>query len=368
MRVLETIEEATPDWLTEALQQIGVLDTGRVETVTTRLNEAFNSIVAHLELAYSGDAPTNAPEGLILKLNRDEDGQQEVSLYQLVAEEAGFLPMLAKCYSAVYHAETGRSHCLFEDVSQGWGQLTREQLITLQSLIPNQFLHQIVQALAEFHAYWWEHPRLGSEAAITQARWWYRDKAHYERHIQRRTKEFNQFVQSCGDQIPASWLELYNKALGNLPLLWERYLEPRLTTFRNLTITNGDFYLTQCLYCLDPAGQAILIDFQDGAANFGTFDLVFLLASFLTREQRQFKQREKILLRLYHSTLLEKGVRNYSWEALQEDYRLMLSILIFVVVWDQTAGANKTYWWPKMTCILAAYEDWDCASLVQSHA
>jgi hypothetical protein len=57
-------------------------------------------------------------------------------------------------------------------------------------------------------------------------------------------------------------------------------------------------------------------------------------------------------------------VQGYSWEALQEDYRVMLAILIFVAVWDKTSGAAKGYWWLKMSCLLAAYEDWDCALLV----
>jgi hypothetical protein len=272
--------------------------------------------------------------------------------------------MLAPCYNAAFSAESGQSHCLFKDLSDGHGQFNRKQLISLENVPPEWCNQQVIKALAEFHAHWWEHQRLGSEAVVTQPRWWYKDKAHYERHIERRSRELDQFLQNCADEIPASWLELYTKALANLPALWERYLEPRLTTFKNLTISNGDFYYTQWLYSLEPQGQAILIDFQDATANFGTFDLVFLLAAFWTREQRQAQHREEALLKLYHNTLVQKGVQNYSWEALQEDYRLMLAILIFVVVWDQTAGSGKNYWLPKMTCLLAAYEDWNCAALL----
>jgi hypothetical protein len=61
MQVLGSIEEASPAWLTEVLRQAGVLERGRVEEVTARLNEAFNSKVAHLSLTYSSDAPPLHP-------------------------------------------------------------------------------------------------------------------------------------------------------------------------------------------------------------------------------------------------------------------------------------------------------------------
>lgn len=364
MKILKTIEEADTAWLTHILQKAGVLPTGRVEWVEVKRNAAFNSTVAHLTLTFSIDATNDAPNKLILKLNQHGDGENEVGMYQLVGSEAGTLPMILRCFSAEYSTESGESHCLLIDLSEGHGQYSREQFLTLQTVPPDWCNRQVIKALAEFHAYWWEHPRLGSDNPVTQVRWWYRDKQHYEQHIERRTREYAQFRQDYATQIPSEWLQIYDKVLANLPALWERYLEPRVTNFHKLTITNGDFYYTQWLYDLKPDGQGIIIDFQDASANFGAYDLVFLLASFWTREQRQANNREENLLRLYYDTLLAQGVENYSWENLQQDYRLMLSLIIFLVVWDATAGSSKAYWFPKMSCLLEAYQDWNCVSLV----
>ncbi len=81
--------------------------------------------------------------------------------------------------------------------------------------------------------------------------------------------------------------------------------------------------------------------------------------AFWTREQRQTGDRERKALRLYHATLCESGVCEYSWENLISDYRLMIALTVFHPVWDETyQRPNRRYWWPKMQCLTDAYEDW----------
>lgn len=40
-----------------------------------------------------------------------------------------------------------------------------------------------------------------------------------------------------------------------------------------------------------------------------------------------------------------------------------LADMLFYPVWDQTNGSSKDYWWPKMQCLISAYQDWECAEL-----
>src|SRR6185312_4853965 len=103
----------------------------------------------------------------------------------------------------------------------------------------------------------------------------------------------------------------------------------------SLTITNGDAYFNQFL-CprLPTEGRTLLVDFEEASGNFGAFDLVFLFATFWTREQRQDGNREVRLLRRYHQILTASGVANYSWEDLLSDYRLMLALIVFLPIWD----------------------------------
>jgi hypothetical protein len=57
-------------------------------------------------------------------------------------------------------------------------------------------------------------------------------------------------------------------------------------------------------------------------------------------------------------------VSSYSWDDLLTDYKLMITDRMFLPIWDQTNGSDKDYWWPKLQCMAAAYQDLRCADLL----
>ena len=363
--MITSVEQADPNWLTDVLRQGGFLTEGAVAAVTVRPNAAFNSTVAHLTLTYASGTITTAPSALLLKLNHDEDGAHEVGFYRLMMSEGRPLSVIVGCYGTQYEPDSGDSFCLLQDVSATHIEVpvTRQQILALNGVPPDTYCDQMIVGLARLHAYWWEHPRLGGESGVTAVRWWYGNRTLYGQHIQKRADELARFGQTCRDEIPARLFELYETTLAGLPRLWETYLEPRVTRLKNLTITNSDCYFNQFLCDPHPSGQAVIVDFQDASANFGAFDLVFLLAAFWTSAQRHDQNREERLLRLYLQTLHANGVREYGWDDLETDYRVMIAIIMFMPVWDQTNGSSKSYWWPKMQCLTAAFDDWRCAEL-----
>jgi hypothetical protein len=95
-------------------------------------------------------------------------------------------------------------------------------------------------------------------------------------------------------------------------------------------------------------------------------DLVYLFATFWTNVQRHESDREARLLHHYHRILREAGVTGYSWDNLLTDYKLMVSYMIFDPMWNQTSGASKRYWWPKLWCLTEAYRNLGCAELLAS--
>jgi hypothetical protein len=360
---ITSLDQATPAWLTAALRR--AIGSAEVAAVERHANAAFNSSVAHLAIAYSGDAPADAPSRLLLKLNSYHDGAAEAGFYQLVAELPGQLPMLARCYAAEYDPASGASYLLLQDLSETCAApVAREQLLALEGMPSEGKLDQIVGALARFHAYWWQHPRLGRVPDVTETRGWYRDKDHFDQHIQRRLREWAAFSAAVGAELPAGLRALYGEALARLPGLWDSYLARRVPGLRHLTLTNGDCYLTQFLCPSDPAGTAYLIDFQDVSANFGAYDLVYMFATFWTPEQRGEGGREQRLLRRYHAELQAGGVRGYSWDDLLIDYRHMIIFMIFDPIWNQISGSPRSYWWPKLQCLAGAYQDLRCVELL----
>jgi hypothetical protein len=368
---------ATSEWLTRILRAAGALAAGHVIAVSSRPNNAFNSAIAHLELTLSGDAPASAPRRLLLKQNQNHDGALEVSFYRMIAEVVADVPIFARCFGAEHDVATGDSYCLLEDLSETHvTPMTRSEVLDGQAVPTDIQLAGIVDATARFHAHFWEHPRLRKAADepedgrpwwlqdVAKVRPWFRDDAYHQQHAERREKEWRAFIGVVGDWFPTDLRELYERALADLPTLWERYLARRIANLRHVTMSNGDSYFAQYLCPRDPEiNTTRIVDFQDASANLGTYDLVYLFATFWTPEQRRENDREERLFRYYLDRLRHYGVRDYTWDDLQTDYRLMIAYMIFDPVWNQTSGSSKAYWWPKLQCLVGAYRDWECDRL-----
>jgi hypothetical protein len=58
------------------------------------------------------------------------------------------------------------------------------------------------------------------------------------------------------------------------------------------------------------------------------------------------------------------GVQHYSWEELITDYKHGLIFWLLMPVQDRYGGAGKSYWWPKMQCLVGAFRDWHCDGLL----
>jgi hypothetical protein len=290
-----------------------------------------------------------------------EAGAWEVGFYQVAAQQGARLPMVLPCYLAASDRATDRSILLLRDVSETHSApVTRDQLIARQGVPPQAQLDACVDALAAFHAAWWEHPTLGE--GVAQRSNWYRSAAYYETFVARRRSEWATFFAAEGAALPADYRATYERILAGLPALWDRSLAPRVADLHNLTLAHGDGYLSQFLCPNDGSGQTYLVDYQGVAADFGTTDLVHLCAFFWTPQQRQ--HHEMPVLRRYLAGVQRAGITGYAWEDLLRDYRLLITIHTTYPVWDQTNGSSKSYWWPKMQDIIAAYHDLDCAALV----
>lgn len=355
---LQAVEEATPDRLTALLEDAGLLAGRRVTSVDICENDAFNSTVAHLELQVE-----NAPIRLLLKLNHEGQGREEIAFYNLIAEAKADTPMLVPCVSAAFDPESGASHLLLVDVSETHAApVNRDELLGLNGVPPEPQIRAVTEALARLHAAFWEHPLLDKHPAtrLTQR---YRDRSSFKEWWTKHRQDYETFVKAHGDTVSSEVHHLLQRALENYPTLWGRFMEPRSRNLTGFTVTHNDCYLTQFLCPKLGRGATYLVDFQDACTDFAARDLVYLLATFWTREQR--RTHERSVLEHYHQTLLEHGVRGYTLEQLFEDYRLMLIDMVFHPVWDTTYGADPAYWRAKLTCLTDAYSDWDCDTLLR---
>lgn len=342
--------EITKDWLADVLKV-------QLVQLTTHANPAFNSSVTPLDVLYAGDE--DLPRKILVKLNREHDGQNEIQFYRFA--ESLDLPMIPRRLGMDYDAHSGLSYLILQDISESHAPpVTREQLKALNGVPTDEHMQSIMDCIAHFHAGFWEHPWFGTIADTTEMRWWYRDADFHARHVERRQTEWSKFVVMYQKEVPQEWISLGEYAIGQLDKLFETRIKPRLSSKQALTMSQGDCYLSQFLVPRAGYGQSYLIDFQDACVNFPAYDLVYMLATFWTRQQRE--AHEEPLLRRYHQQLSNRGIQ-YDWFLLCDDYRLSLHYMLFDAVWNAVSGSSREYWKPKMKCLLESYQDWKCAEL-----
>jgi len=364
--LIRHLEEITPAWLTAVLQHAGLLAGQRVSLLSFRTSDAYNSRIAHLQVSYTPSASKELPDTWLVKLNQGEDGKIEVEFYsQNMHFSRQQLPMIVPCSYAAYDAQSGASCLLLQDfTATHQPPVTRQDLLGGRGVPARPVMEAMIDALSAFHAFWWESPCCGEAAHLTSVRPWFASAAQHASHVERRSSELHYFQAAAGPSLPKNWLLELEFALQHLPTLWLDYLRPRVSHYAHMTLSHGDCYLTQFLVPRNAKGEPVLlVDFDSASGNFPAFDLVYLMGTFWTRNQRLGQDLEILLLRRYYEGLITRNVIGYTWEDLQLDYRLMLAYMLFDPVADMVRGSPSSYWQPKLSCLLEAYQDWRCREL-----
>jgi hypothetical protein len=348
----------TAAWLTALLRAADKLQSG-----------AFNSQTSYLRVTYSADASPALPSRFVLKQNGADAwsmaaGAEEVRFYNLVATLPDHPSIIVPCYATAYDESSGRSFLLLQDLSDTHAPpVTRDQQIAIVDGVPAApAIDAVIDTLAQLHAYWWQHPLLAS--TTFDVGYWTRNADRFAQYLQRRRTAWEKLLTQEGKWFPAELRALYEELFAQLPHHWAHYLEPRFRANRGLTLVHGDAYFANFLTPkVGAAGSAYLLDWQSPCADLGSYDLANLCAAFWTPAQRQDNDRELRMLQRYHAGLCTHGVNDYAWEALLTDYKSGLIFWLLMPVQDGGDGAAKSYWWPKMQCLVAAFRDWHCETL-----
>lgn len=192
----------------------------------------------------------------------------------------------------------------------------------------------IADALARFHAWSWESPRLADSAmvfpaldsplgravneqlaALFAAGW-----AHYRRLADGIAPEVAEFADRFGEYVPA---------------LIDQLASPR-------TLAHGELRSDNLFF--DADGVPILVDFQVASQEAGVRDLAYIVSQSLPVEVRRV--HEQAILRRYWRGLADAGVRDYPYERAAEQYRCAVAFgLVYPMVaftrYDLSADRGK---------------------------
>lgn len=350
--VLGSVEEVTPDWLTDVLRRQEALAGIRVTKV--RVDEAkqsFMASIAKLRIGYDGDPPVGSPTRLFLKTSRPPDqpassasGRGEIAFYRTGAPAMAD-PPVPRCYDAAFEDATQRFHLLLEDLSESHRELSDYPLPP--TIVESE---GIVTAFARVHAAMWGDPRIGNGIGPGLP-----DPDLYVTHL---GPLFARFADALGDRLSSERRQRCERMLAARPLITKRFSVPK-----DLTLIHGDAHVGNMLYPREESSGGVrLVDWDFWRIRPAAWDLAFMMAVHWFPDRRH--AAEDRLLQHYHRALEAEGVQAYDIEALRRDYRLAVIDQLMVPLHQMSVKQDAAIWWTNFERIMHAYEDLGCEELL----
>ncbi len=328
----ETPDAVTDNWLTQALQQGGSISEASVTAHTTELVEPQGAaaVVARIDLSYDTDEP-GAPRSLVAKFASPHEPiralmkvlggyAREVEFYQQFGGDAG-IPT-PHCYHASIDSDTGVFVLLLEDMSD-----SRVPDLSNPSV---DDVEVAVRHLAPFHAKWWNHPRLRALESLC-----FPGSPANEVFLRHAwgalTAALPAAKEQFADEFPDALVALTEEFLTR----FDEVLQLMQRDEGRTTLVHGDYHPQQIFFESERGGRFAVFDWQTVSARNGGDDLARIIVTGLDTAQREACDMR--LIELYHSLLLEHGVKEYSFQNCYDDFRFgLLTTLVINVI----AGPN----------------------------
>ncbi|MBS0540276.1 MAG: phosphotransferase [Proteobacteria bacterium] len=340
--------ELDREHLTQVLRDGGFLSDQSIREIAVPIDKDTEvSHVRTIELLYDRPAPM-APNKLFVKTGQPgritptrNASKIEGSFYSGLAATlpGGITP---RCYGAFQAGDSEAWHILLEDLDPTHERATQW---TLPPPLPR--FKDIVATLARIHAVYWDDPRLG----VTVGNW--------PTHTWSDTpfdKIFPGFVAMLGERLSAERRDLLEAQRRSSKVLFARYAGPR-----NATLIHGDAHVLNFMVSRDPVSKDTrLLDWESWRLGTATDDLAYLIAMQYPPDYR--RRFERLLLDHYWENLDPKG--NYSRDALQEDYRRSVLLLLRRPLFQWDARLSASIWWNNLERIMLAANDLSCRDLL----
>ncbi len=323
-----SIKDITAEWLNGALHANGFLNMDThitsIELKPMAVGEGFQSDMARIVPHYNR-ANTTLPQSMVAKLPTSYEPANYVAmLFNTYEREIRFYKELAArspvrtpgLILGEFDAEAKRYVLILEDCARC------AQVDQIKGLTEAQ-LQQVVLKIADFHAHWWDSPDLKSIAWMPGPR----SQAAYA---------LVGFYQSCWDiavNAPEfiAALPQGGKESGLKIYEYYQWMVHDAAPDSNLTITHFDFRGDNLFF--DEANKAdpvIVFDWQASSIYRGPLDIGYLIGGSVAPELR--RKVEKKMLNLYYRRILEKGVKNYTFEDCLYDYLGGLMVYAYIPV------------------------------------
>mgnify|MGYP001550147069 CR=1 FL=1 len=331
--------------LIEKTSEIFKISENKIQIIN--IVESVAAACYHLEVEISKDHTKKIFVKMGSKHGLSEDNRQEVKFYQIV-EDAAFDLAVPSCHFAMFNEQTGQSLLILDNYSDS------HEPITEWPVSPKtNDCKKAISVLAEIHAKFWNHPELEMSLASPP------DNNEKDNETALFLSYFEEFTAFLGDRINQETIEIYKKAISNYyPLLTGSFCENK-----HKTLCHGDAHIWNFLFPKETESSVYIIDWSSWELGVGVEDLAYMIGLHWHPVRR--KQFELDLIKFYHSQLIANGVKNYSFEACYNDYRIGILGNHFIPIWQWKNGIPAHYWWPHFERASHAYIDLNCDELLK---
>lgn len=320
-------DQLTADWLTAALRSTGTIRKSRVTSFAIERDIAAGAgFMGELtRIAPTYDQPEDgAPQTIIGKFPAAQPENREVAMrFRFYERETRFYQEIAqkvelrtpRLYYSAFDPASGAFVLLLEDMA--WARLG-DQLAGCTAEQAQLCLNQ----LATFHAAWWEHPELAALDWMPLTN----DPLIAQSAFESYQEAWPAFKDLAIDKLSPARIEIGERFGRRIIDLMDRFgQQPR-------TIIHGDYRLDNLFFGNEHGGHPLtVIDWQIASRGRGVFDVAYFTCGTMPPAER--KRAELEILKEYHRTLAERGVRDYDFATCLEDYRAaVLFCLVYSVI------------------------------------
>jgi hypothetical protein len=352
--VITSVDQVTTDWLTTVLSNSGALAQGSVLAFEVEVDEGNWSTGARLNISYAHGSQGALPGRLFLKivdadLEDEFFGPSEVTYYThdyLGVEDAP----LIHCYDAAFSEEQLCYHLLLDDLSETHIEAAEKPPTLGYGLA-------LAEGLAVMHAHWWGAQRLAEARAPIHS------AEHIRRFVDIAEPGVGHILNHFSTELEPHWPDVIQEFYARHP----RAIIKRTQDDNGFTLIHGDVGHNNLLVPRDGDRPVYIIDRQpfDWSLTtwLGVYDLAYAMV--LDWEIEVRRQLEMPILRHYHNQLIKKGVDDYTWERLVDDYRLSVAMGIYIATEYCRGGINRriSTWLPMLQRSLTACDDLNCSEL-----
>jgi thiamine kinase-like enzyme len=200
--------------------------------------------------------------------------------------------------------------------------------------------------MARFHATWWDHPRLPSLDWIPMG-----DDPVNQSAEQAYNDCFDNFLRNFGERLSPRALQIAERIKDRIIAL------ERALASSPLTIAHGDLRYDNLYFSEE--GEMAVADWQIVVRARGPYDVAYFMSQSVEPAQRRANEMD--ILRSYHETLLEHGVKGYSFDQCFSDYR---TCAMFCLVYPVISGGTLDLANERGTALVTAMLDRSLATIL----